>query len=120
MKIKKKGNKFVAYRDKNDVNSTDGCGMNSRIEVGDELGSISIKTRKFVGNTTCLVVLSKHLNEFLKPQEEKEQQLIVEVIEQVVADANSGDTTVLNEILRSVPIETLIQSLPEESWAKYK
>jgi len=118
MKIKKKGNAFVAYRDENDIDSPNG--MNPRIKIGSKVGSISITTKKFSGNTVCLVVLSKHLNEFLKPQEEKEQQLIDEVIEQVVADANSGDTTVLDEILKNVPKEVLIQSLPEESWAKYK
>jgi len=120
MKIKKKGNKFVAYRDENDVNAPDGCGMNSRIKVGAELGSINIKTEKFVGNTVCLIELSKRLSEFQEQQDEKTQSLVDEVIEQVVADAKAGDTTVLDEILKNVPKDFLIQSLPEEKQAKHK
>jgi len=113
MKIKKKGNKFVAYRDENDIDASDGCGMNSRIKVGAELGSINISTGKFVGNTVCLVILSKKQNEYIS-------SLVDEVIEQVKSDANNGDVTVLDEILKHVPIEVLIQSLPEEEWSKYK
>jgi len=113
MKIKKKGNKFVAYRDENDVDSLDGIGMNSRIKVGAELGSINISTGKFVGNTVCLVELSNKQDEYVT-------SLVDEVIEQIKEDANNGDVTVLDEILKHVPINVLIASLPEEEWAKYK
>ena len=111
MKIKKKGNKFVAYRDENDVDSKGG--FNSRIKIGAELGSISISTGKFVGNTVCLVILSNKQDEYVT-------SLANEVIEQIKADANNGDVTVLDELLKHVPIETLIQSLPEKEWSKYK
>ena len=113
MKIVKKGNKFVAKRDENDVDAPDGVGMNSRIKVGVELGSINISTGKFVGNTVCLVELSKKQREYVS-------SLVDEVIEQIKADVNQGDVTVLDEILRHVPIDVLIQSLPEEEWSKYK
>lgn len=61
MKILKKGNYFVAYRDKNDVNTPDGVGMNDRIKIGDSLGKINIKTGKFIGNTISLLPLNAHL-----------------------------------------------------------
>lgn len=66
MKILKKGNYFVAYRDENDVNTPDGVGMNDRIKIGESLGRISIKTEKFVGNTICFIELSRHLDAHLK------------------------------------------------------
>jgi len=62
MKILKKNNSFVAYRDKLDLNVG---GINHRIKVGDELGRISIKTGKFVGNTVCLVELQNKRDEFI-------------------------------------------------------
>jgi len=111
MKIKKKGNQFKAYRDENDVDSKGE--FNSRIKIGVELGSISITTGKFVGNTVCLVELSKKQDEYVT-------SLVDEVIEQIKTDASAGDVTVLEEILKHVPIETLIQSLPEEEWSKYR
>jgi len=113
MKILKKGKAFVAYCTEENEFPTTGY------TVGSEVGRISITTGRYCGGQG-LVELSKHLREYLKPQEEKYQELIDEVIEQVVADANSGDTTVLDEILKNVPKEVLIQSLPEEAWAKYK
>jgi hypothetical protein len=64
MKIKKKGNMLVAYRDENDVDSID-TGMNQQIKVGDSLGKISIKTGKFTGNTVCLIALNNHLKTLL-------------------------------------------------------
>jgi len=114
MKILKEGNAFIAYR-------TQKGELGSPIaEAGSEIGRISITTGKYTGGTGALVELSKHLDDFNKPKEEELQKLVDEVIEQVVADANSGDTTVLDEILKNVPKEVLIQSLPEEAWAKYK
>lgn len=110
MKIKKKGNKFVAYRDEND---SDNPNMNDRIKVGAELGYISISTGKFVGNTVCLVELSKKQDEYVT-------SLVDEVIEQVKKDVADGDVTVIEELLKFIPIENLIQSLPEEEWAKYR
>ncbi len=61
MKILKKGNYFVAYRDKHDVNTPDGVGMNDQIKIGDSLGKINIDTEKFVGNTFAMLPLIEHL-----------------------------------------------------------
>lgn len=66
MKILKKGNYFVAYRDKHDVNTPDGVGMNDQIKIGDSLGKINIKTEKFVGNTIAYIPLSNQLDAYLK------------------------------------------------------
>ena len=48
------------------------------------------------------------------------EQLIDRLIDQIVSDANSGDTTVLAEILNNVPNRILLHSLPEEEWKKYE
>lgn len=115
MKILKKGNKFVAYRDEHDK----GEYFHDGIKVGDSLGQISI-TGRFAGNTVCLIELNNHLAEYLKPQQEKYEELIDEVIEEIKSDINSGDLTVLDELLRMIPTRNLIQSLGEERWDNYK
>jgi len=76
MKVKKRGNKLVAVRCENDVNTTDGCGMNSKIAVGDTLGSINIKTGKFTGNTYALVFLEKELGVY-KSEKTKEAKEVL-------------------------------------------
>jgi len=119
MKIKKKGNKLIAYRDENDVNSIGGVGITSKIKVGDSLGSINLKTGKFVGNAICLLKLKKKQRKYIEKNEDKFQELVDEVIEQILYDADFLDTTVLNEILNGVSKERLIQSLPEEKWKEY-
>lgn len=116
MKILKKGNKFVAYRDEHDK----GERFYDRIKVGDSLGQISITTGRFAGNTVCLIELNNHLAEYLKPQQDKAEELIDEVIEEIKKDISDGDTTVLAEILANVPFKVLIHSLPEERWKNYK
>ncbi len=107
MKIKKKGNFFVAHRDATDTN------LDPRIKVGDSLGKISIETGKFVGNTACLIALTEKHEEYV-------QKLVDEVTEQVKADMLHGDVTVLDEILKHVPIQVLIHSLPEERWKEFE
>lgn len=52
-------------------------------------------------------------------EEEKRDDLIDEVIESLREQFILGDYTVLEEILRFVPIKNLINSLPEETWIKY-
>ena len=58
MKILKKGNSFRAYCTIPNEGKT-------TFYVGDEMGSISIITMKFVGATVCLVELSSRLTEYL-------------------------------------------------------
>lgn len=50
---------------------------------------------------------------------EEKQVVIDAVIEQLKKDFENGDYTVLDELLGFIPINTLIQSLPEEEWSKY-
>lgn len=67
MLVLKKGNKFIAYKDFDDI------GLPPVIEVGESLGSIDITNGKFVGNTACLIVLNDRLriyNDKLKEREE--------------------------------------------------
>lgn len=42
------------------------------------------------------------------------------VEEQIKTDIQNGDTTVLAELLKSVTVSDLKNSLPEEEWAKYE
>lgn len=50
---------------------------------------------------------------------EEKQVVIDAVIEQLKKDFEQGDFTVLDELLGFIPINNLIQSLPEEQWTKY-
>lgn len=50
----------------------------------------------------------------------KKQKLIDALCEQIKNDAINGDLTVLEEILGFVPVNNLVQALPEEEWGKYK
>lgn len=113
MKILKKGNAFVAYRtEKGEL----GAGF---AEAGSEIGRISITTGKFTGGTGAFVELSQKLREFLKPKEEKYEELVDAVIEDIKSDINNGDVTVLDELLRMIPTKNLIQSLAEERWSDF-
>lgn len=107
MKILKKGNSFVAYRTEKGEHGA------SFAEVGSEIGRISITTGKYSGGTGALVELNNHLNEYLKPQEEKYQQLIDDVIEQIKKDIADGDVTAIDELLKFVPEKYLKGYLPE-------
>ena len=42
------------------------------------------------------------------------QEIIDWVLEQIVRDVGSGDLTAIEELLRSVPQDTLLAFLPEE------
>jgi hypothetical protein len=48
------------------------------------------------------------------------QQLVDAVIEDLKKGFELGDYTVLDELLNKLPVKTLVQSLPEEEWDKYK
>lgn len=93
MKILKKGNYFIAYRDKNDVNTPDGVGMNDRIHIGNKLGSINIKTGKFIGNTIALIPLSKHLEN--NPSRTKRKRVWTVIF--LNADGEQIDQTQIDE-----------------------
>jgi hypothetical protein len=102
MKIKKVGMKFVAYRDENDINGSNG--FNSNLKVGNALGSIGIETESFVGNTCCLIELRKHLQQFKENgYVSKKQVLINQVLERIKSDVNDGDLTAIDELLKRVP-----------------
>jgi hypothetical protein len=102
MKIKRKGDKLYAYRDENDVE-----GFNPRIKVGAELGFINIRTKKFTGNTVCLVELHKEAEKIM-------DKLVDDCIERIKEDVEIGDVTAIDELLRFVPIEYLEGFLPED------
>lgn len=46
--------------------------------------------------------------------------LIDAVIEEIKNDIQKGDTTVLAELLGFLTVKQLVESLPEEEWAKYE
>ncbi|GIV43875.1 MAG: hypothetical protein KatS3mg035_0998 [Bacteroidia bacterium] len=51
--------------------------------------------------------------------EERKQELVDAVIEDLKNSFKYGDYTVLDELLKKLPLKTLIQSLPEKSWKKF-
>jgi hypothetical protein len=51
--------------------------------------------------------------------EERHQELVDEVLEQIKKDALHGDYTVLDELLKFIPLRNLLQALPEEDWKKF-
>jgi hypothetical protein len=50
----------------------------------------------------------------------KKQKVVDVVIEQIKKDLFVGDETCLEELLSFIPKKTLINSLPEEDWEKFK
>jgi hypothetical protein len=107
MKIKKKGKKFVAYYEEGDNFP------NTKYNVGSEIGEISITTGRFTGGTSALVELKKHLDEYLKPERDKHDKLINDVIAEIKIDIENGDLTAIDELLRFVSKEYLEGYLPE-------
>jgi hypothetical protein len=105
MKIKKVRNRFVAYRDENDVNNSL---LNPRQLVGDSLGWINIDTERFVGATACYGELKKHLQQFKENgYVSKKQVLINQVLERIKQDVEDGDLTAIDELLNFVPTKYL-------------
>ncbi len=47
-------------------------------------------------------------------------KLIDRVIEEIKSDIEYGDTTSIDELLRFIPKENLIQFLPEEEWGQFE
>ena len=77
MKILKKGNYFRAYCTEENEGET-------RFKIDDEMGSISIKTGKFVGATVCLIELNNKLKTF------NEKQNTSKIIENDFAYSSEG------------------------------
>jgi len=50
---------------------------------------------------------------------ERKQKLVDEVIEEVKKDLLHGDETVLDELLKFIPVKNLLQALGEEKWKNY-
>jgi len=105
MKILKKGKRFIAYRDENDINNSL---MNNQIMIGDALGSIGIDSERFVGNTICLTKLNDHLLDYKKdgyltPKEE----LVNFSLKRIKEVIEIGDLTPISDLLNSVPIKYL-------------
>lgn len=114
MKIERKGNKLIAYyTDESEF-------VHPNNKIGDSTGEVSLKTGKFIGATVHYVELMKKYYEYEEQQNNKFDALIDRVIEQVKKDVADGDLTVIDELLRLIPIDNLIQSLPEEEWKDFK
>ncbi len=52
-------------------------------------------------------------------QEDRKQELVDAVLEELKKDLAQGDFTVIDELLKFIPTRNLIMSLPEEKWADY-
>jgi hypothetical protein len=51
--------------------------------------------------------------------EERQQELVDAVIEELKKDMQIGDFTVLDELLKFIPAKNLVQALPEEQWSEF-
>lgn len=51
--------------------------------------------------------------------EDRKQELVDEVIEELKRDLSQGDETILDELLKMIPARNLVQALPEEKWKNY-
>lgn len=54
-----------------------------------------------------------------EPDTRDKRPIIDALINQLKQDINDGDTTVLNELLKFIPIEILINALPEQQWKNF-
>lgn len=52
--------------------------------------------------------------------DERRQQLVDEVIEELKEQFEGGDYTVLDELLKFIPNKNLIQALTESKWKQFK
>ena len=72
---------------------------------------------------TCsygLDAIPYHLRPMIRKINDSSQALIDRVVEQIREDFDMGDIESLEELLRFVPKEKLIQYLPEEEWADHQ
>ena len=59
------------------------------------------------------------IKETIDRREEQKQELVDVVIEKLKEDFESGDITVLDELLKFVKSTNLVQALPEEMWGMF-
>lgn len=52
--------------------------------------------------------------------DDKLTELVDEVTDSLLKDIALGDLSILDELLRKLPIKILIESLDENNWKKYK
>lgn len=64
-------------------------------------------------------LVQEAIAEVRSAQEEDKQVIVDDVIEELKKDASIGDYTILDELLKMIPVKNLIQALPEEVWEKY-
>jgi len=114
MKFRRKGGALAVFCTEENEFPTTG------FKPGDEVARMSIKTGKFSGATVAMMELHEEFEKRYGDKEEKYEQLIDEVIEDLKNGFDNGDYTVLDELLRKVPTKNLMQSLPEENWSKFK
>lgn len=55
----------------------------------------------------------------VESMEDRKQKLVDDVITELKDCFSSGDYTVLEELLKFIPMKNLVQALPEEQWSKY-
>jgi len=53
-------------------------------------------------------------------EEKLKQELIDDVIDRIKHDLLNGDETAIDELLNFIPIQNLINFLPERDWKKYQ
>jgi len=90
--IKKIGNRFVAF---------------DKIDKKRSYGGINIKTKKFIGDTRCLIELNNHLDNYY-------QIFIDKALTEIVADVNSGDLTAIEGLLKVISLDAIKDFLPEK------
>ena len=62
------------------------------------------------------IILMEDVKEFT---EERKQELVDEVIKGLKKDMEMGDETILDELLKMIPVKNLLQALPEERWTEF-
>lgn len=92
----------------------DGSGYKGCQKLVDDLGKIGY---------TCsygLDGIPYHLRPMIRKINDATQALIDRVVEQIKDDIAMGDIEALEELLRFIPKENLIQYLPEEEWEEHQ
>jgi len=102
-KIVKKGKLFVAF---------------DLVDKKRSYGKIHMDTGRFIGDTRCLVELSKFQETY--KEETYKQEIVDKVLEEIKKDVADGDMTAIEELLKFLPIKNLKDYLPEVLDKRYK